>query len=68
MQWTQPWPRVQSHVDGIHLVHSISAIVSIPHLHNVKNCPGKSRLMKLGDCMHSVIIAIEYSYKLGRTN
>ena len=34
-QWTQPWPRVQSQVDVIHLVHSTGAIVSNPHLHTV---------------------------------
>ena len=61
-QWTQPWSRVQSQIDAIHLVCSTGAIVSIPHLHSVKNCSEKSRPIKYGDWMHSVMIAIEYSY------
>ena len=64
-QGTQPWLRVQSQVDAIHLVHSTGAIVLIPHLRSVKNCPDKSRLIKYGEWMHSVMIAIEYSYNLG---
>ena len=38
----------------------------IPYLHSVKNCPEKSRLIKYGVWMRSVMIAIEYSHKLGR--
>ena len=67
-QWTQTGTRIQSQVNATHLVHSIGNIVSIPHLHSVKSCPGKSRLINCGDWMHSVMIAIEYSYKLGRKN
>ena len=63
-QWTQPWPRVQSQVDVIHLVCSTDAIVSNPHLHTVKSCPEKSRPIKNGDYMHSVMAAIVHSYKL----
>ena len=48
-QWTQPWWRVQSQVDVLHLVHSTGAIVSIPHLHSVKSCPVKIRLIKCED-------------------
>ena len=59
---------VQSQVNAIHLMHSMGAIVSIPHLHSVKNYPEKGRLIKYGDWMHSVMIAIEYSYNLGRKN
>ena len=33
------------------------------YLHGVKSCPEKS---KYGDRLHSIIIAIDYSYKLGR--
>ena len=40
--------------------------MSNPHLHTVKSCPEKSRLIKNGDYMHSVMIAIKYSYKLDR--
>ena len=46
-QWTQPWPRIQSQVDVIHLVRSTGAIVSNPHLHTVKSCPEKSRPINL---------------------
>ena len=60
-QWTQLWSRVQSEVDAIHVVHSTGAIVSIPHLCSVKSCPEKRRLIKYGDWMPSVMIAIEYS-------
>ena len=67
-QWTQPWSRVRSQVDVIHLVHSTGAIVSNPHLHSVKSCPEKSRPIKYGGQMHGVMIAIEYSYKLDRKN
>ena len=63
-QWTQLWPRVQSQVDAIHLVRSKGAIVSSLHLHTVENCPEKSRLIKNGDYMHSVMAAIVHSYKL----
>ena len=42
--------------------------MSNPHLHSVKSCPEKSRLINFGDWMHSVMIAIEYSYKLDRKN
>ena len=64
VQWTQPWPRVQSQVDFIHLVRSTGAIVSSPHLHTVKSCPEKSRPIKNGHHMHSVMLAIVHSYKL----
>ena len=67
-QWTQPWSRVQSQVDVIHLVRSASAIVSNPHLHSVKSSPEKNRPIKYGGQMHSVMIGIEYSYKLERKN
>ena len=60
-QWTQPWPRMQSQVDVIHLVRSTGAIVSNPHLHTVKSFPEKSRLIKNGDYMHSVMLAIVHS-------
>ena len=56
---------LQSQVDAIHLVCSTGLI---PPLHSVESCPEKSRLIKFGDWMHSVMIAIEYSYKLGRKN
>ena len=65
-QWTQPWSRVQSQVDVIHLVRSTGAIVSNPHLHSVKSCPEKSRPIKYEGQMHGVMIAIDYSYKLDR--
>ena len=65
-QWTQPWSRVPSQVDVIHLVRSTGAIVSNPHLHSVKSCPEKSRPIKYGSQMHGVMIVIEYSYKLYR--
>ena len=58
------WPRVQFQVDVIHLVRSTGAIVSNPHLHTVKSCPGKSRLIKNGHHMHSVMLAIVHSCKL----
>ena len=61
-QWTQPWSRVRSQVDVIHLVRSTGAIVSSPHLHSVKSCPEKSRSIKYGGQMHGLMIAIEYSY------
>ena len=48
-QWTQPWPRVQSQGDVIHLVRSTGAIVLNPHLHSVKSYPEKSRLIKNED-------------------
>ena len=67
-QWTQTWSRVRSQADVIHLVRSTSAIVSNPHLHSVKSYPLKSRPIKYGGQMHSVMIAIEYSYKLDRKN
>ena len=67
-QWTQPWPRVRSQVDVIHLVHSTGAIVSNPHLYSVESCPEKSRPIKHGDQLHGLMIAIEYSYKLDRKN
>ena len=51
-QWTQPWPRVQSQVDVIHLMCSTGTIVSNPHLHTVKSCPEKSRPIKYGHHMH----------------
>ena len=59
-QRTQPWSRVRSQADVIHLVRSTGAIVSNPHLHSVKSCPWKSRPIKYGGKMHSVMIAIEY--------
>ena len=65
-QWTQLWSRVRSQADVIHLVRSTGAIMSNPHLHNVKSCPLKSRPIKYGGQMHSVMIAIKYSYKLDR--
>ena len=65
-QWTQPWPRVRSQVDVIHLVRSTGAIVSNPHLHSVESCPENSRPIKYGGQMHGLMIAIEYSYKLDR--
>ena len=67
-QWTQPWPRVRSQVDVIHLVRSTGAIVSNPHLHSVESCPEKSRPIKHGGQLHGLMIAIEYSYKLNRKN
>ena len=67
-QWTQPWPRVRSQVDVIHLVRSTGAIVSNPHLHSVESCPEKSRPIKHGGQLHGLMIAIEYSYKLDRKN
>ena len=60
-QWTQPWSRVRSQVDVIHLVHSTGTIVSNPHLHSVKSSPEKSRPIKYGGQMHGIMIAIEYS-------
>ena len=68
VQWTQPWWRVQSQVDVIHLMRSTGAIMSNPYLHSVKSCPEKSRPIKYGGQMHGVMIAIEYSYKLDRKN
>ena len=65
-QWTQPWSRVRSQVDVIHLVHSTGTIVSNPPLRSVKSCPEKSRPIKYGGPTHGVMIAIEYSYKLDR--
>ena len=65
-QWTQPWSRARSQVDVIHLVRSTGAIVSNPHVHNVKSCPEKSKPIKYGSQVHGVMIAIEYSYKLDR--
>ena len=59
-QWTQPWPRVRSQVDVIHLVRSTDAIMLNPHLHNIKSCPEKS---KNGDWMHSVMIATSWTEK-----
>ena len=59
-QWTQPWLRVRSQVDVIHLVRSTGAMVSNPHLHSVKSCPEKSRPIKYGGQMHGVMTAIEY--------
>ena len=67
-QWTQAGTREQSQVNSTHLVRSTDAIVSFPHLLSVKSCLGKSRLIKREDWMLSVMIAIEYSYKLGRIN
>ena len=67
-QWTQPWSRVRSQVDVIHLVRLTGAIVSNSHLHSVKSCPEKSRPIKYGGQMHGLMIAIEYSYKLDRKN
>ena len=66
--WTQPWPRVRSQVDVIHLVCSTGAIMSNAHLHSVESCPEKSRPIKYGGQMHGLMIAIEYSYKLDRKN
>ena len=63
-QWTQLWLKVQSQVDVNHLVRSTDAIVSNPHLHTVKSCPEKSRPIKNGHHMHSVMLAIVHSYKL----
>ena len=67
-QWTQPWMRVRSLVDVIHLVRSTGATVSNPYLHSVKSCPEKSRPIKYGGQMHGLMIAIEYSYRLDRKN
>ena len=67
-QWTQPWPRVRSQVDVIHLVRSTGAIVSNQHLHSVESCPEKSRPIKHRGQLHGLMIAIEYSYKLDRKN
>ena len=53
-QWTQPWKRVQSHVDVIHLVCSKGAIMSNILLK-------AARLIKNGDYMHSVMVAIVHS-------
>ena len=64
-RWTQPRSRVQSQVDVIHLVRSTGAVVSNPHLHSVKSYPEKNRPIEYGGQMHGVMIAIEYSYKLG---
>ena len=47
-QWTTLWSRVQSQVDAVHLVRSIGAIALVPHLHSVKSCLEKSRLMNMG--------------------
>ena len=60
-QWTQPWPRVQSQVNVIYLVCSKRAIVSNSHLQTVKSCPEKSRLIKNGDYMDSVMVTIVHS-------
>ena len=38
--------------------------MSNPHLHTVKNCPEKSRPIKNGHHMHSVMLTIVHSYKL----
>ena len=65
-QWTQPWSRVRSQVDVIHLVRSTGTVVSNPHLHSVKSYPEKSRPIKYGGQMHGLMIAIDYSYKLDR--
>ena len=63
-QWTQPWPRAQPQVDVIHLVRSTGAIVLNPHLHTVnKSCPEKSRPIKNGHHMHSVMLAIVHSLR-----
>ena len=62
-QYTQPWPRVQSQVDVIHLVRSTGAIMS-SYLHTVKSRPEKSRPIKNRHHMHSVMLAIVHSYKL----
>ena len=67
-QWTQPWSRVRSQVDVIHLVRSTGTIVSNPHLHSTKGCPEKSRPIKYGGQMHGLMIAIDYSCKLDRKN
>ena len=67
-QWTQPWSSVQSQVDTIHLVRSTGTIMSNPHLHSIKSCLEKRRPIKYGGQMDGVMIAIEYSYKLGRKN
>ena len=56
-QWIQPWSRVLSQVDVIHLVRSTGAIMSNPHLHIVKSYPEKSRPIKCGGQMHGVMIA-----------
>ena len=47
-QWTQPWQRVQSQVDIIHLVRSTGAIVSYLHLYTVKSCPEKTDQSRIG--------------------
>ena len=59
-EWTQAGTR---EVDATHLVCSTGAIVSIPHLHGVKSCPGKSRLIKCGDWMYIVMIATSWAEK-----
>ena len=65
----QPYPvdiTVKLQVNTIHLVCFVGTIVSVSHLHDVKACPQKSRSVNSGDWMHNLMIAIEYSYKLGR--
>ena len=65
-QWAPPWSGVQSQADNIHLMCSTGAILSVPHLHSAKSYLEKSRAVKYGDWIHSVMIAIECSFKLGR--
>ena len=51
-QWTQPWSRVRSQVNVIHLVRPTGTIVSNPHLYGVKNCPEKTDQSSVGvKCM-----------------
>ena len=60
-QWTSPRSKVPFQADTIQLMHSTGAIVSIPHLHGVKICLQKSRLIKPGDWILSAMIS---SYRL----
>ena len=67
-QWIPPWSRAQSQVNAIHLVRSTGTIASVTHLHRAKNCREKSAPIKCIGWIDSVMIVIEYSYKLGRKN
>ena len=63
-QWTQTGTREQSQVDATHLMCSTGTIASIPCSHSVKSSSRKSKPIKCGDLMHSVMIAIEYMIQL----
>ena len=60
--------RVQSQVDVIHLVRSTGTIVSNPHLHTVKSCPGKSKPIKNGHHIDSVMLAIVQQAELEKNS